>query len=147
MPYVSNGLPYGLEGTLNWLKALPGYILQQEISNEVEKYRNKLFAATNEMRLVWGELWYDNIIVSGPSTMAFSLAEALRREWVDTGKLTAMLQDVPAEKKISTEIDEILLPAENMKEVEAALMGFDNGLLMGSSSETVVLQRNKHVCC
>ena len=144
MPYVSNGVPYGLEGTLKWLKALPGYILQQEISNEVEKYRNKLFAATNEMRLVWGELWYDNIIVSGPSTMAFSLAEALRREWVDTGKLTVMLQDVPAEKKISTEIDEILLPAENMKEVEAALMGFDNGLLMGSSSETVVLQRNKH---
>ena len=76
--------------------------------------------------------------------MAFSLAEALRREWVDTGKLTVMLQDVSAEKKISTEIDQILLPAENMKEVEAALMGFDNGLLMGSSSETVVLQRNKH---
>jgi len=55
-----------------------------------------------------------------------------------------MLQDVPAEKKSSTEIDEILLPAENMKEVEAAFMSFDKGLLMGSSSETVILQRNKH---
>lgn len=97
---------------MNWLKALPGYTLKKEISEEVEKYRNKLFAATNEMRLVWGELWYDNIIVSGSSTMAFSLAEALRREWADTGKLTVMLQDVPAEKKSSTEIDEILLPGE-----------------------------------
>jgi nitrogenase molybdenum-cofactor synthesis protein NifE len=144
MPYISSGVPYGLEGTLNWLNTLPGYTTKQEITDEAEKHRDKLFAATNEMRLVWGELWYDNIIVSGPSTMAFSLAEALRREWVDTGKLTVMLQDVPIKKRVSTEIDELLIPAENMKEVETALMGFNNGLVMGSSSETVVLQRNKH---
>ena len=144
MPYVSNGIPYGLEGTVNWLKSLPGYIPKNEIIIEVEKYRDKLFAATNEMRLVWGELWYDSIIVSGPSTMAVSLAETLRREWVDTGKLTVILQDIPIKKHTSTEIDTLLLIAENMEEVEKAFSSFASGLLMGSSSETVVLQRNKH---
>ncbi len=96
------------------------------------------------MRLVWGELWYDSIIVSGPSTMAVSLAEALRREWVDTGTLTVILQDIPIKKHTSTEIDTLLLTAENMEEVEKVLSSFASGLLMASSSETVVLQRNKH---
>ena len=150
-PYVVVGIPYGLKGTMRWLEkiteALPADL--ENIREECEKTRIELLTAVNEARCTWGELWFDKIIVAAPGTTAICMAQALREEWADTEKLIVICQNRVKKLPAPAEADEILLAEKDSKKIEQLQQQADNTLILGSSSESSVLlrERKRFWCC
>lgn len=142
-PYLVAGLPYGLQGTMRWLEkiaaALPADL--ENVRQECAVASEEFLAVINEARSVWGELWFDQIIVAAPGTTALCLAQALREEWADTEKMTVICQNAVTQIAQPLEADEILTAGQNGKKIEQVLQQADNVLLVGSSSESSFLLR------
>lgn len=141
MPYVSRGLPYGLEGTFSWLRELPG-VSANDLSKAKEEFMrlaDKLFYYSNETRMAWQELWFDKVIVSAPATIAISMAKALRLELLDTKRLVVMAQNASISIEPSAEIDVLYWAPDEGEKIEKELQSFTEGLLLGSSSERELL--------
>lgn len=146
MPYKSAGIPFGCAGTLDWLKEICGpELLSETVKNEAAAATKKISKAVNELRLTWGEPWFDQIMISAPATMALSLGIALRREWFDTENLTVIAQgkDVSPElnKKMQAEkeIDNYFKVDEDIQVVRKTYQQIRSGLLLGSSEEKMLL--------
>lgn len=143
-PYVVAGLPYGIKGTLQWLQninsalACPHFAAVQAEASALQRV---IDAKNSEARLLWGSLWFDEVLVSAPSTTALCLAQALRTEWTDMGRLIVMCQQKLAEKPVCDAADAIYTVGEDDEAIETYLASCDNVLVLSSSSESSVLYR------
>ena len=145
MPYLSAGVPYGIDGTIKWLNRI-----NEAISTDLsfllsfaDKTRYMLNSRINDIKSTWGELWFENAVVSASSSTAISFAETLRSEWVDVDKLTVILQDDNVKGEKSECIDNYLLASESSTKIEETLDELKNGLLLASSSEAAYIQRKQ----
>ena len=143
-PYLIAGLPYGIKGTLSWLKkihaALPCQDLN-EVEHEAANLQHIIDAKNSEARLLWGSLWFDEVLVSAPSTQALCLAQALRTEWADMGSLTVVCQQALQERLTCEAADAVLAVGQDDEAIEAYLNSCNNVLVLASSSESSVLYR------
>ena len=143
-PYVIAGLPYGIKGTVSWLKkihaVLPCPQLEQ-VEQEAERLQHIVDAKNSEARLLWGSLWFDEVLVSAPATQAVCLAQAVRTEWADMGRLTVVCQQTLKEALTCEAADAVLTVGQDDEAIEAYLNSCKNVLVLASSSESSVLYR------
>lgn len=146
-PYICSGLPYGIEGTKKWLEgihaALPCAALAAVIS-ECDAMQQRLTAWNNEIHCLWGDLWFDNILVSAPGTTALCMGEAVRSEWADTGRLTVICQQPVINNKYCTIADDVFIAGADFSRIDHYLKNIDNVLVLGSSSENSLLWRRRN---
>ena len=124
-PYLSVGMPYGIQGTLRWLDTINATLPaknREAIRQEAETVNTRLQFRSSNMQSLWGPLWFDNILIAAPPSEAAGIAEAVRDEWADTGNLV------------------IHFTQEAMKET---FENWSGGLVMGSSLEASRLVRLK----
>lgn len=143
MPFIAPALPYGLEGSKKWLEAINS-VIKTDLSLVEEKISQTdklIFSKLNEVKSIWGDLWFDKVLVSASSSVALAFAEALRCEWADMQELTVVLQDDLQVKIDSEQIDNLLFASVDSSQIEKAMQRLDNGLLLASSSERSFLDR------
>lgn len=148
MPYVSLLPPYGINSSLHWLKAIDYYMsgissgleaIQQEASYWQQKLRNN--CRQNEER--WGNMWFDSIFIAAPSSVAFSISQAVRSEWIDTRKIITVLQNgVPYNQNYPEYIGTVLDGNKDHAKIEQHLKELSGGLLLASSKEKAFLHQN-----
>lgn len=143
-PYLAVGLPYGIKGTMRWLEkihaALPCPLLAQ-VQAEADRLQHIVDAKNSEARLLWGSLWFDEVLVSAPTTQALCLAQALRTEWADMGRLTVVCQQSLREDFSCEAADAVLTVGRDDEAIEEYLNSCNNVLVLASSSESSVLYR------
>jgi nitrogenase molybdenum-iron protein alpha/beta subunit len=154
MPYLSLLPPYGLDGTQNWLKKIAQALWVNEINltavkKEIEHTQQFLQNRILELQQLWGDLWYEKTVLVAPVSIAVGLAKALRSEWLDTDQVIIKLTDGDLSEKIPAEIDEVFLSGESGADVAKHLTGLTTGLLLASSNEKALLQRQgvKNIVC
>lgn len=142
--YVLAGVPYGVKGTLRWLRRLQELLPWLElgaVEKEAAAISNFLLHRNNEIRGLWGRLWFDEVVVSAPATTALCLAQILRTEWADTGRLSVICQQPLQEQHYCDQADAIYTVGVDDAKIAGLLESCDKLLLLGSSSESSVLYR------
>ncbi len=150
MPYVCAGLPYGLEGTKQWLQTIAAILPSDTtaVEEEIKRRDKKIQGLRSDVQMTWGNMWFDKAVVAAPGTVAAGIGDALRREWADMGKLTVIsYHDVTSFGLQSTMADTFLIAGEAGRQIESIWETLDEGLLLGSSSERSLIRRDKHVVC
>lgn len=144
MPFIAPMLPYGLDGTIKWLSAINDAIKTNLsfVEEELESAEQSIFSRVNEIKSIWGDLWFDKALISAPSSVAIGLARALRCEWADMEELTVVLQDDTQIAVDSEFADTLLWASRDSLRIEKTMLGLSNGLLLGSSSERSFLDRH-----
>lgn len=144
IPYIVAGLPYGLKGTKKWLErineALPVPGLDS-LSTEIEEVQKVIIDTLEDYSCYWGALWYDQVIVAAPSTQALAMAEALRTEWMDMGKLTVLGLTEVKDKSFCTCLDELIVVDKAMTNWKDCISKHGSVLLLGSNNEQVNILR------
>lgn len=72
-PYIVAGLPYGTQGTLAWVEKLHAVLPCPQLAAvqaEAAAQQTYLNARNTEARLLWGNLWFDEVLVSAPASVA-----------------------------------------------------------------------------
>lgn len=145
IPYISVGLPYGLEGTKRWLSGVLS-VLDGKLDAVEEEMKTRggwMKRIGSDMESLWGPLWFDRILIAGGPSEVSGIAEAVRGEWADTETLTAQLQ-LPTEKEIPA-ADQILTAGIDDVAINEAYENWQGGLFMGSAHEASRLIRlRKH---
>jgi len=146
MPYLSLLPPYGMEGSMKWLRTIGRIMWMSDTSlavvqQEIDELSKKMDGAILDMQRIWGDLWFDQTLIAAPSSIALGIAEALRLEWIDTGFLTVILQNGILSNAAPAYIDRILNGQGDSLAIESQLAGLTGGLLLGSSSEKALLQQ------
>ncbi len=138
-PYIAPLPPYGRTGTRQWLEevfaALPP-AHGEDARAEIAAAERMDFLRINDLKNTWGELRFDTALIRAPRSAAWGLAAALRTEWADVRHLAvaAPLRDDAAAAEIA---DEQLKETDTARAQEI-LAAMEHGLLMGSSSESVL---------
>ena len=143
-PYLSAGMPYGIQGTLAWLEkintVLPATNLKT-VRQEAEAVNARLQFRSSNMQSLWGPLWFDNILIAAPPSEAAGIAEAVRGEWADTSNLVIhFTQDTPLRPKAATKI---CIAGKDDAAMKETFENWTGGLVIGSSLETSRLVRLK----
>ena len=89
------------------------------------------FLRLNEIKSMWGELWFDEALVRAPSSMAWGLARALRTEWADV-RCLAVAAEAAAD---AAGIADAVFSETRTAELAQFLASMKNGLLLASSNE------------
>ena len=144
IPYVSLLPPYGVEGSLRWLRALGETAAMpkdnfQPLAWEANVVDNRLRAAQRDVERLWGDIWFEKTLIAAPSSVAFSVAQTLRSEWLDTGSLTVVLHDGHSFYQTPDGIDIILDGQSDSRMIEEHISGLAGGLLWGSGQERAIL--------
>jgi len=137
MPYLSVGMPYGIQGTLAWLEkintVLPATNLKA-VRQEAETVNARLQFRSSNMQSLWGSLWFDNILIAAPPSEAAGIAEAVRGEWADTGNLVIhFTEDTPLRPKAA---NKICVTGKDDAAMKETFENWTGGLVIGSSLET-----------
>ena len=137
MPYLSVGMPYGIQGTLAWLEkintVLPATNLKT-VRQEAETVNARLQFRSSNMQSLWGPLWFDNILIAAPPSEAAGIAEAVRGEWADTGNLVIhFTEDTPLRPKAA---NKICVTGKDDAAMKETFENWTGGLVIGSSLET-----------
>ena len=137
MPYLSVGMPYGIQGTLAWLEkintVLPATNLKA-VRQEAETVNARLQFRSSNMQSLWGPLWFDNILIAAPPSEAAGIAEAVRGEWADTGNLVIhFTEDTPLRPKAA---NKICVTGKDDAAMKETFENWTGGLVIGSSLET-----------
>ena len=144
MPFLSVGMPYGIQGTLQWLekinKGLPATNLEA-VRQEAEKVNARLQFRSSNMQSLWGPLWFDNILIAAPPSEAAGIAEAVRGEWADTGNLVIHFTHGTGLRPPAA--DRILLAGKDDAAMKETFENWKGGLVLGSSLEASRLVRLK----
>ena len=143
-PYLVTGLPYGIKGTLCWLEKIHAVLSCPkfaQVQAEADRLQHIVDAKNSEARLLWGSLWFDEVLVSAPSTQALCLAQALRTEWADMSRLTVICQQTLKKEFTCEAADTVLTAGRDDEAIEAYLNSCNNVLVLASSSESSVLYR------
>lgn len=93
--FIAPGLPYGCEGTKDWLLAIDEQLPAPNLDlvlEEIQAMDNYLNKKNSDMRILWDILAFDRILMAGPATTVQCMANALRKEWLDTDELTLICQ-------------------------------------------------------
>lgn len=144
MRYVLAGMPYGVDGTLGWLKKIAALLPAAQlglVEQEASELRGRLNSWTNENRALWGVLWFDEVIVSAPATVALCMAQAVRSEWADMGRLTVICQNKLNSQTYCDAADNIYTVGIDGDAIEECFKSDRELLLLASSSESSVLWR------
>ena len=136
-PYLSTGMPYGVQGTLAWLErintVLPATNLEA-VRQEAETVNARLQFRSSNMQSLWGPLWFDNILIAAPPSEAAGIAEAVRGEWADTGNLVIhFTEDTPLRPKAA---NKICVTGKDDAAMKETYENWTGGLVIGSSLET-----------
>ena len=149
-PYILAGMPYGVEGTMAWMEkinaTLPAPQLAK-VAEEAQKLRNYLIGRQNDISCNWGRLWYDEVLVSAPPTIALCMAQALRNEWMDMRTLHVYCQRQLPQSQASDycqTADAVYTAGVDEMKLETLFANPDKVLILGSSSESSVLYRKNH---
>ena len=143
-PYLSTGMPYGIQGTLAWLErintVLPATNLEA-VRQEAETVNARLQFRSSNMQSLWGPLWFDNILIAAPPSEAAGIAEAVRGEWADTGNLVIhFTEDTPLRPKAA---NKICVTGKDDAAMKETFENWTGGLVIGSSLEASRLVRLK----
>lgn len=146
IPYLSLLPPYGIEGSLNWLEKIRQALCMGEqslqvIQREVNGIEAQLCAQLREAELIWGEPYFERTLIAAPSSVALSIAQALRLEWADIGTLAVVLHDGRLPHPAPCGIDDILDGQCDDIDIGHRLSGLAGGLLLASSQEKAILQQ------
>jgi nitrogenase molybdenum-cofactor synthesis protein NifE len=140
MPYLSVLPPYGISGSLAWLRAI-GQVMWLEqtalaaVEAEAGRREQAMRAALLEVQRIWGDLWFDSTLVAAPASVALGLAQAARLDWLDTGFMTVVGHNGSAGYEIPPAVDLYLDGTTGSQAVETSLTGLGGGLLLASGSE------------
>ena len=135
-PFVAPLPPYGRAGTRRWLEAIACALPaphEKEAQEEHSRMEREDFLRLNEIKSMWGELWFDEALVRAPSSMAWGLAKALRTEWADVRRLAVAAEEEDAADAAG--IADAVFPEARTAELAQFLASMKNGLLLASSSE------------
>lgn len=141
IPCMAPSLPYGINGTRRWMQAVHAALPAPHIADfkaACASLEQRIFLRLSELRGIWDELWYDEVIVSGTESSAPAFADALRGEWADIGHLTLIC---PAGVKLPGECmaDEILDAAADIDTVKERMRTMKQGLAAASDNENTQL--------
>ena len=143
-PYLSVGMPYGIQGTLRWLDTINAVLPaknREAIRQEAETVNARLQFRSSNMQSLWGPLWFDNILIAAPPSEAAGIAEAVRGEWADTGNLVIhFTQDTALRPQAATKI---CIAGKDDAAMKETFENWSGGLVMGSSLEASRLVRLK----
>ena len=143
-PYLSVGMPYGIQGTLRWLDTINAVLPaknREAIRQEAEAVNARLQFRSSNMQSLWGPLWFDNILIAAPPSEAAGIAEAVRGEWADTGNLVIhFTQDTALRPQAATKI---CIAGKDDAAMKETFENWSGGLVMGSSLEASRLVRLK----
>ena len=143
-PYLSAGMPYGIQGTLQWLVKINSVLPAQNLEavrQEAETVNARLQFRSSNMQSLWGPLWFDNILIAAPPSEAAGIAEAVRGEWADTGNLVIHFsQDTPLRPKAATKI---CIAGKDDAVMKDTFENWTGGLVLGSALEASHLVRLK----
>jgi nitrogenase molybdenum-cofactor synthesis protein NifE len=143
-PYLSVGMPYGIQGTLRWLDTINAVLPaknRETIRQEAEAVNARLQFRSSNMQSLWGPLWFDNILIAAPPSEAAGIAEAVRGEWADTGNLVIhFTQDTALRPPAATKI---CIAGKDDAAMKETFENWSGGLVMGSSLEASRLVRLK----
>ena len=143
-PYLSVGMPYGIQGTLRWLDTINATLPaknREAIRQEAETVNARLQFRSSNMQSLWGPLWFDNILIAAPPSEASGIAEAVRGEWADTGNLVIhFTQDTALRPQAATKI---CIAGKDDTAMKETFENWSGGLVMGSSLEVSRLVRLK----
>ena len=143
-PYLSVGMPYGIQGTLRWLDTINATLPaknREAIRQEAETVNTRLQFRSSNMQSLWGPLWFDNILIAAPPSEAAGIAEAVRDEWADTGNLVIhFTQDTALRPQAATKI---CIAGKDDGAMKETFENWSGGLVMGSSLEASRLVRLK----
>ena len=143
-PYLSVGMPYGIQGTLRWLDTINAVLPaknREAIRQEVEAVNARLQFRSSNIQSLWGPLWFDNILIAAPPSEAAGIAEAVRGEWADTGNLVIhFTQDTALRPQAATKI---CIAGKDDTAMKETFENWSGGLVMGSSLEASRLVRLK----
>lgn len=142
IPYLSVGMPYGIDGTLAWLSKVC-HALEIEVptayQNRAARLKEHFLRKGNNLESLWGPLWFDEILISAPPSEAAGLAEAIRSEWVDTAKLTIHFQSKTDLTPPAADV--IRVVGRDDREIGKDYENWKGGLVLSSSHETQQLTR------
>lgn len=146
MPYVSLLPPYGVQGSLAWLETIHQHMpvagsQMTVVRQEVNTLEQKLQSLTLDMQRTWGDLWFEKTLIAAPASVALSMAEAVRTEWLDTGLLTVVAYDRLPSYPAASSIDTLLAADGDSQLLEKELAALEGGLLLGSSNEKAILHQ------
>ena len=133
-PFVAPLPPYGRAGTRHWLEEIAGALpvpREKEVQEELSRVEKEDFLRLNEIKSMWGELWFDEALVRAPSSMAWGLARALRTEWADVRCLAVAAEAAADAAGIADEV----FSETRTAELAQFLASMKNGLLLASSNE------------
>ena len=143
-PYLSVGMPYGIQGALRWLDTINAVLPaknREAIRQEAEAVNARLQFRSSNMQSLWGPLWFDNILIAAPPSEAAGIAEAVRGEWADTGNLVIhFTQDTALRPQAATKI---CIAGKDDTAMKETFENWSGGLVMGSSLEASRLVRLK----
>ncbi len=141
-PFISAGMPYGIQGTLRWLATIDAALPAKNpeaVRLEAETVNARLRFRSSNMQSLWGPLWFDNILIAAPPSEAAGLAEAVRGEWADTGNLVIHFsQDTPLRPASA---DKICIAGKDDAAMKETFEKWNDGLVLGSSLEASRLVR------
>lgn len=147
--YILAGLPYGVSGTISWLQKINAMLPASNLDalkQEAEQTKDYLTSLVNDISCNWGQLWFEQAVVSAPPTVALCMAQALREEWADIENLTVICQrSLPQEsyQTYCTVADNIFTAGVDNIDLKDIVNEQGAVLLLGSSSEASLLYRQK----
>jgi nitrogenase molybdenum-cofactor synthesis protein NifE len=146
IPYVAELPPYGVEGSWDWLRSIGQVSGRSEqdftaVRKDRDLLERQLRSATQDMERIWGEMWFNRVLVAAPSSTALGMAQAVRREWVDTANLTTIAQDGLKHLRVPAGIGRVIDGRKERQAIEACLNELTAGLLLASSNERAWLYR------
>jgi nitrogenase molybdenum-iron protein alpha/beta subunit len=147
MPYVSLLPPYGINGSLHWLKAINNYMSGishglEKVQQEARALQQLLHTFCKENEKVWGKMGFDSIFIAAPSSVAIGISQSVRCEWIDTHHIvTAMHNGIPSNERYLEGVGTVLDGYKDHSKMEQQLAGLSGGLLLGSSKEKARLHQ------
>lgn len=140
-PFVAPLPPYGRAGTRHWLEEIGRAVSaprEMDAWDEIARAEKEDFLRLNEIKSLWGELWFDEALVRAPASMAWGLARALRTEWADVRRLAvaAETEEAAALEGIADEV----FSETHTAEFSQFLASMKNGLLLASSNEAAQVE-------
>lgn len=143
VPYVSLGMPYGIQGSVKWVETIAEKLSlsAEAVKHEAETRKRRIDSFDSNMQSLWGPVWFDEVLMAGLPSDVFGMAEALRSEWADTEKLI-----IHAMEKTDTSCeaaDEVRIAGQDDMLMKEDFDTWQGGLLMGSIHESQRMLRLK----
>lgn len=104
IPYIMPTMPYGIKGTLQWAKDIAIKMAEIEEANDIASYMSNLekeaetmrihqYETLKEMQRLWGEPWFEQVLMAGPSSIVKGMAAVCAEEWFDTANIVLVCHD------------------------------------------------------